>query len=225
MAHSAFNRKTQPHQRQPPRCGGRAGAVPAHPDVLLNTLPPPDNTEPPWYLVYSKPRQEFIAAEQLARQGYVAYLPVCEHRTKTGRKAAPAQPGMSEPMFPRYVFFRAGRTQQSLAPVRSTRGVCTLVSFGLGPVTVSPDVIEQVRHAEALRASVDRLNLPPMGVGDQVRLRNESLQALQGLVTAVAGERVTLLLNILGRDKLLKVHHSELELCGRTPPLLLASTL
>lgn len=52
-----------------------------------------------------------------------------------------------------------------------------------------------------------------MTVGQQVRLRHESLQALQGLVTAVAGERVTLLLNILGRDKCLKVHHSELELC------------
>lgn len=179
----------------------------------MNTLNAPDSAQPTWYLVYSKPRQEFIAAEQLTRQGYVAYLPVCEHRSKTGRKAAPEQPGTPEPMFPRYVFLQTGRSQQSLAPVRSTRGVCTLVSFGLGPVTVSPDVIEHVRQAEALRASVDQLNLPPMAVGQQVRLRNESLQALQGLVTAVAGERVTLLLNILGRDKCLKVHHSELELC------------
>lgn len=183
------------------------------PDVLLNTQNSSDSAQSTWYLVYSKPRQEFIAAEQLNRQGYVTYLPVCEHRTRTGRKASPELQGAAEPMFPRYVFVQTGRAQQSLSPVRSTRGVCTLVSFGFGPVTVSPDVIEHVRHVEALRASVDQLNLPPMTVGQQVRLRHESLQALQGLVTAVAGERVTLLLNILGRDKCLKVHHSELELC------------
>lgn len=35
------------------------------PDVLLNTQNSPDSAQSTWYLVYSKPRQEFIAAEQL----------------------------------------------------------------------------------------------------------------------------------------------------------------
>lgn len=180
----------------------------------LNTPAEPEHDlATPWYLAYSKPRQEVLAAQELAKQGYVAYLPQCEKRSKTGRKTASEPQQAMEPMFPRYVFFRLGRPQQSLAPVRSTRGVCTLVSFGLGPVRVAAEIVEQVREIEALRASVDSLNLPPMAVGDHVRLRDERLQALQGLVTAVAGERVTLLLNILGREKCIKVHHSELEIC------------
>ena len=178
-------------------------------------VPSPANTSPAehWYLAYSKPRQEAIAVQQLQNQGYLTYAPLCPVRRKPGRpKPADASPRL-EPMFPRYVFLRPGREGQTLTPVRSTRGVCTLVSFGLGPVEVPPEVIANVRVAEQLAHQQNPLGIATVPVGSFVRLADERLQALQGLVTAVSGERITILLNILGREKALTVAHEEVVLC------------
>lgn len=182
----------------------------------LNDAAPPGDACPTqdawattWYLAYSKPRLEHQAAEQLENQGYVTYLPVCSpgRRSRSAQGAAPAL----EPMFPRYVFFRRGHPQQALGPARSTRGVSTLVSFGTGPAVMSDCLINGVREVERLRRLDDASPASGLKVGDRVRMSRERLQCLEGMVTAVAGERVTLLLQILGRETALRVHCSEVE--------------
>jgi len=174
-----------------------------------DTSPLQDDWATTWYLAYSKPRLERQAAQELENQGYVAYLPMClpGRRARGGQGAVPAL----EPMFPRYVFFRRGHLQQGLGPARSTRGVSTLVSFGTGPAVLSDCLIDGVREVERMR----RLDEASLGcgfkAGDRVRVSHERLQCLEGMVTAVAGERVTLLLQILGRETALRVHCSEVE--------------
>ena len=171
-----------------------------------------------WYLAYSQPRQERLAAEQLANQGYVSYLPLCapsrrrRPSAKPATAAVPAPAPELEPMFPRYVFFRRGSPQQGLSPARHTRGVSTLVSFGACPATVRAELVDAVREVERLRRASDADPTPPFRVGDRVRLCDEALQNLQCMVTAVSGQRVSLLLQILGRDKEVCVHHTAVEL-------------
>ncbi len=174
---------------------------------------PADDTSELWYLAYSKPNQEPIAIQQLNNQGYLTYAPLCPVRRKPGRVKVVGTSREMEYMFPRYIFVRPGQASQSLSPVRSTRGICTLVSFGEGPVAVATEVIEQVRAAERLAKELNPLGIEPVPVGAQVRLADERLQALEGLVTAVAGERITILLNILGREKSLTVRHDQVQLC------------
>lgn len=163
-----------------------------------------------WYLAYSQPRQERLAAEQLVNQGYVSYLPLCAPARR--RRSAEQQAPALEPMFPRYVFFRRGSAQQALSPARHTRGVSTLVSFGACPATVRADLVEAVREVERLRRASDADPTPPFRVGDRVRLCEAHLQNLQCMVTAVSGQRVSLLLQILGREKEVCVHHTAVEL-------------
>ncbi|MFM6985557.1 MAG: transcription termination/antitermination NusG family protein [Hydrogenophaga sp.] len=166
-----------------------------------------------WYLAYSKPRQEQQAVQQLVNQGYSAYAPLCPVRRKPGQ-ARPANGVVAvEPMFPRYVFLRPGRPAQGLAPVRNTRGISCLVSFGAGPVVVPPQVIEEVKAAEQLARQQNPLGLETLAVGSTVRMADGRLNALQGLVTAVAGDRVSLLLNILGRDHTVTVRHEDVQPC------------
>ncbi len=174
-----------------------------------DACPTQDPWSTTWYLAYSKPRLERQAVEQLENQGYVTYLPVClpGRRARSGHGAALAL----EPMFPRYVFFRRGHPQQALGPARSTRGVSTLVSFGIGPAVISDCLINAVREVERVRRLDDASSASAFKVGDHVRLSRERLQCLEGMVTAVAGERVTLLLRILGRETALRVHCSEVE--------------
>lgn len=86
-------------------------------------------------MVYTKPRCEAQAAEQLARQGYDVFLPPLEERKR--------RPGgwqwVAGPLSPRYLFLAAEVGQQDLAPIRSTRGLVCVLSFGsrLGRAPVS----------------------------------------------------------------------------------------
>src|SRR4051812_8030711 len=82
-----------------------------------------------WYLVHTKPRQERVALENLERQGFQCYLPTLpSERLRQGLLALSL-----EPLFPRYLFIRLGEggSARSWMPIRSTRGVSRLVSFGL----------------------------------------------------------------------------------------------
>jgi transcriptional antiterminator RfaH len=51
-----------------------------------------------WYVVYSKPKQERVALENLKQQGYDVYLPLMRNRRRQrGRYIT-----LIEPMFPPY---------------------------------------------------------------------------------------------------------------------------
>ena len=166
-----------------------------------------------WYLAYTKPRQEETAADQLARQGYEVYLPLYKTWPRSGAKRAePAQAACFEPMFPRYVFFKPASAAQSLSPARHTRGVCSLVSFGLGPAQVGPALVDGIRALEALRSAANAQTLTPFQPGTAVRLKGDQLQALQGLVIATSAQRVTVLLEILGRPTTVQTRHDQIEL-------------
>ena len=53
-----------------------------------------------WYLLTTKPRQEYIAVENLERQGYQIFLPLLQSRKRRGTEMR----AVIEPMFPRYLF-------------------------------------------------------------------------------------------------------------------------
>jgi transcriptional antiterminator RfaH len=168
-----------------------------------------------WYLVYTKPRQERVAHINLQQQGFFSYLPLF----KTFAKAEKPKDGLKvlaeavfEPMFARYVFFRPGNPRQSISAARSTRGVSTIVAFGFVPAVVQPAMLVDIRACEQERNRVDITAISPFQPGSQVRLRGAGLQGLQGLVQSVSAKRVTLLLEILGRQKLVGVEHHQIEL-------------
>ena len=84
-----------------------------------------------WKLVYTKARCEAWSEVNLRNQGFRVLSP--RVRAKTG----------FAPLFPRYVFIghEPGRDTR---PIRSTRGVQTLVYFGESPVPVPRDVIDDI---------------------------------------------------------------------------------
>lgn len=172
-------------------------------------LPTVDMTR--WFLAFSKPKQEEQAREQLQNQGFEVYLPLFKKVAKPRVGDSGGAKTVREPMFPRYVFFKPGHPGQSISAARSTRGVTSLVSFGFVPATVSDDLIDAVRSLELEREQADLAQISPFQPGTRVRLREKGLQCLEGLVVSVSAKRVTLLLEILGRQKELSVEHAQLE--------------
>jgi len=60
-----------------------------------------------------------VAREHLERQGFRCFLPLAVNPYQ--RRSA--RTTRIEPLFPRYLFLHAAADQQSLGPVRSTRGI------------------------------------------------------------------------------------------------------
>jgi len=150
-----------------------------------------------WYVAYTAPRREACASEQLARQGYRVYLPLY---------------GGLEPLFPRYLFFRPAHASQSIAPVRSTRGVQSIVRFGALYASVSPELIQAIREQEFLWAR-ERDAHRPLRPGQRVRVQCNApaLAGMEGLVQSAASRRVVVLMDILGRQTPVRLPSDSLE--------------
>ena len=150
-----------------------------------------------WYAVFTKPRAEALAEENLARQGFECLYPRV-------RRHLPTAEGMVrkvEALFPRYLFIRANPEVLSLAPVRSTRGVCGLVRSGFEPIRVPERIVETIKTRMADNDGCVRLEAPELKPGMEVRVTDGPLVGLTGIFRCENGTgRVRLLMEILGAD-------------------------
>ncbi|WP_300455452.1 transcription termination/antitermination NusG family protein [Accumulibacter sp.] len=135
-----------------------------------------------WYVCLTKPRQELFAVRKLEEQGYQVFLPMLVRWERSKNSGWARKPQV---MFPRYAFVRCRRVEQSIAPIRSTPGVSGLVAFGNTPATLDDATLDAIRSLAEQRANGD----------------DGPLKGLCGIVSAVAVERVTVLLSLRGREK------------------------
>lgn len=160
-----------------------------------------------WYVAYTQPKREQVAATNLMQQGFETYLPLY----RTLKKSADGPLTQSEPMFPRYIFFKPG-VGKSLSTAKSTRGVSTVLSFGCQAATVKTDTLELIKQFETQRNSETLSQLSPFQPGQLVRLTGKSLTGLEGLVTSVSSKRVNVLIHLLGGEHNMRVGHHQLEI-------------
>lgn len=150
-----------------------------------------------WYVCQSKPRQEAKAVLKLSEQGYEVYLPMLARRERKKNEWIRKE----QVMFPRYCFVRCGDAEQSIAPIRSTPGVLGLVRFGHEIATISTTLVDAIRELAEQSEQALREKPVPYPVGTRVAVAEGPLKGLSGLVSAVADERVAILLTLLGREQ------------------------
>lgn len=160
-----------------------------------------------WYLLFTKPRQEKCALENLERQGFQCYLPTLpSEKLRQGLLTV-----SDEPLFPRYLFIRLGQgdSAKSWAPIRSTKGVSRLVSFGIESARVDDGLIELLRTQEAsVQAEPERLIKP----GERVRLTDAPFAGIEGIYQMADGEhRVIVLIEILSKHVAVRVAPASLR--------------
>jgi transcriptional antiterminator RfaH len=147
-----------------------------------------------WFLVHARPRQEAIAEEHLRRQGYEAYFP----RVQLPRLRSSRWVDSIDALFPRYLFVGIRAGEQSLHPVRSTRGVSTVVRFGERYAPVPEALLDSLKAFQDVRG-VHVLNKRPFNRGDRVHVIAGPFQGLEAIFEMQQGaDRVRLLIEFIG---------------------------
>jgi len=142
-----------------------------------------------------------IARENLERQGYTCYLPLCRRRRRRMGKFV----AMIESLFPRYLFISLDSQNDDWSPIRSTRGVLSLVRFGNRPATV-PDALIDMMRARDDADGIQALPEPGFRSGDAVRVTAGAMAGYEALFLARKGcERVLLLMDILGKQTRIEI--------------------
>ncbi len=117
------------------------------------------------------------------------------------------------PLFPQYLFLQLAIGEQDLAPAKSTQGVLGIVRFGEEYAVVPQNIID------ALKAREDEYGLRavenPLKPQSRVRITGGPFFGLEGIfLNECARDRVTVLLNLLGRETALKIPERLVELCS-----------
>ncbi len=160
-----------------------------------------------WYLVYSKPNQEWVACDNLLRQGYETYLPTIRNR----KRRAGRYVNVIEPMFPRYLFIHLDTQTDNWSPIRSTIGVSTLVRFGQQPARVPDELIDVLKSRED--ALLQERAGTEFKAGETVRIVEGVMSGYEGIFLAKTGkERVIVLLEIAGKYARVQVSPDQLEM-------------
>jgi transcriptional antiterminator RfaH len=150
-----------------------------------------------WHVVYTHPQAERRATQQLAQQGYTAYLPMVTVRRRD-RVIRSLFHHIPSPMFPRYAFVRFDAHRDPWTPIMHTLGVRSLLCRPDGtPEPVARGAISALRAAEALAATMTP-ETSRWAPGMACSLATGVLRDVPAIVLALDGETAYVSMMMLG---------------------------
>lgn len=161
-----------------------------------------------WYALHTKTYAEQKAARELHRHGIETYLP--EISTKVGKADA-----KRVAFFPGYLFMNVDLHRTNTSNWRWASGVRHIVSHGDVPVVIPAEIIGHIkRQLDAREAAAMQRAGHRFKKGDRVRIGDgpfaDMLAVFEGDLSA--SERVTVLMEFLGRLSRIRVDLDSLEL-------------
>ncbi len=155
-----------------------------------------------WYVIRSQIHAETKAEFNLRRQGFEVYLP---YYMKTRRHARKIDQ-VKAPLFPGYLFVAVDTDSEPWRSIKSTFGVSQLISFGDTPAPVPHGLIEEIIAREDDGGFVTLSTASMFHKGQEIEIVDGPMADQIGLFDCIDGkERVTILLNLLGREIRVKV--------------------
>jgi transcriptional antiterminator RfaH len=166
---------------------------------------------PQWYLICSKPLAEMTARRHLERQGFATYLPRLVQLVRRQQRWTES----IGPLFPRYLFLQL-EPGQALRPVHSTVGVSHVVRFGTRCAVVPDAIVAELRTRADPLTGLHRLRARPgLTPGTPVRITAGPFDGVEGIFERRGGgERVVVLLKLLGQDASVCVSEDSISVCN-----------
>ena len=170
-----------------------------------------------WYVVLTKPKQEDRAEEHLRAQGGEVFLPrIALEKMRKGKRV-----NVIESLFPGYLFVNVEGCEHLVGSIRSTRGVRQLLRFGIEPIEIRQDLIDDLRHrcgdvnvnGESLSRNGQRGNSQAvLKEGQVVEITSGPFKDYQAIFKQFDGEqRAIILLNLLSQQQELLVELEQLH--------------
>ena len=157
-----------------------------------------------WYLIHSKPKEEYRAFDNLENQGFEVFLPLLQsYKLQKGKQSK-----VVEPLFPRYLFISLDKVSSQWHKIRSTRGVLSLVRFSDMPTAIPQALVEKIKQLVNSEGVIDKTTETQtiFQAGDRVQIINGSFNGWEAIVKEQDGEqRVHLLLTMLGSEQVIKL--------------------
>ena len=168
------------------------------------------NNEKTWFALYTKPRSEFKASQQLAGVEVEHYLPtITKLKQWSDRKKK-----VTEPLIRGYIFIYATENQR-LASVEQP-SIVRCVFDGGHPASIPDWQIDNIRKMLSLKSEIIVYN----GIvsGTKVKIKNGPFEGVVGIVTNnEMGKSISISIDLLNRAVITRVPQgSELELVKET---------
>ena len=135
--------------------------------------------EAKWFALWTRSRQEKVAAKTLDLLGVNHFLPLkTEAHQWSDRKQL-----VSKPLFSGYVFVHMDLKRENRLDVLKIPGIVGFVGNQAGPLAIADYEIEAVRTV--LASGMDCAVLPILKEGDRVRVVRGALAGLEGLLVSL----------------------------------------
>lgn len=163
------------------------------------------STESQWFCLKAQTKREHIAADHVRQIPETdVFLPRVRFQKKTARGVV----WFTEALFPGYLFAKFD-FQNQFRQVNHATGVSGIVHFGDRWPIVAEEIISELRAAIGTEEICTIAE--PLLVGEEVELATGAFRGLKAVVSRVmpARERVTVLLEFLGRQTAVEVPSAE----------------
>jgi transcription antitermination factor NusG len=160
-----------------------------------------------WYALQVRTRWERSTAVLLSGKGYETFLPTF----RTRKRCSGRLKEVSAPLFPGYVFCQFDA--QRRLPILVTPGVIAVVGRGRLPLPVEDSEIAAIQTvvSSGMRAEP----WPYLEVGQRVRIEDEALSGLEGILISLKGShRIVISVSLLRRSVSLEIDRSRVSPIG-----------
>jgi transcription antitermination factor NusG len=157
-----------------------------------------------WFALQVRSRWETKTAELLSGKGFETLLPTYE----TKRVWADRYKVVDSPLFPGYLFCRFD--VHNRLPVLITPGVISVVGRGKTPIAVEGSEIDAIQ--KVVLSGVQAQPWPYLEIGERVRIKDDALDGMEGILTSFKGtQRVVISVTLLRRSVALEVERARIQ--------------
>ena len=161
-----------------------------------------------WYVINTKPNSELIAVQKLKRHNYNVYCPTYISIVKHARKMRK----IIKPLFPGYLFICLDIQKDPWTPINYMIGVKKLLSDGTFPIALDEAIIDELLGLQNNQGFIENVELDFYKIDQEVIVNDGPLQGLKGTFKGLtAGQRVEVLLNMLGRNLTVKFNSLQIS--------------
>jgi transcription termination/antitermination protein NusG len=166
-------------------------------------------SEGSWYAVWTRSRQEKVAAAALRSADIPTFLPLVTevHRWSDRNKA------VTVPMFPSYLFVQIPASSDLHARTLRTPGVVGFVGNHSGPLAIPQQEIDSVRSVLSQR--VDCSPYPFLRTGERVRIVGGALDGVEGTLVGRGPEaKLVISIELIQRSLAVSVYDFNVKPVG-----------